>query len=200
VPPSGIIAGVYARTDGARPGGVYDPPAGIERGRLFGVLGFETDETLNDRKRDIVYPRRINPLTTGPGLPKYIDGSRTLKGDGAFPYISERRGVSFIERSLRRGLQFARHKNNTPDLRAEVRRTITAFLLAQMNNGAFGSREPAKAFFVDVSDALNPPSVVAAGKLVARVGVATNKPAEFIILEISQDTRALEEELAAAEG
>jgi hypothetical protein len=27
----------------------------------------------------MVYPKRINPLTTGPGLPRFIDGSRTLK-------------------------------------------------------------------------------------------------------------------------
>ena len=198
VPPSGIIAGVYSRTDSARPGGVYDPPAGIDAGRMFGVLGFETDEVLEERKRDLVYPHRINPLTTGPGLPRYIDGSRTLKGDGNFPYIAERRGVIFIERSLKQGLEFARHKNNTEGLRAQVRRTITAFLLAQMNNGAFRSREPAKAFFVDVSDQLNTPTVIFAGQLIARVGLATNKPAEFIILRISQDTRALEAELAAA--
>jgi phage tail sheath protein FI len=200
VPPSGIVAGVYARTDAARPGGVYDPPAGIDAGRLFGVLGFETEEVLEERKRDLVYPKRINPLTTGPGLPRYIDGSRTLKGDGNFPYIAERRGVIFIERSLKQGLQFARHKNNTEGLRATVRRTITAFLLTQMNNGAFRSREPAKAFFVDVSDLLNTPTVIFAGKLLARIGLATNKPAEFVVLRISQDTRALEAELAAAGG
>jgi len=196
VPPSGIVAGVFARTDSARPGGVYDAPAGIDAGRMFGVLGFETEEVLEETKRDLVYPHRVNPLTTGPGLPRFVDGSRTLKGDGNFPYVGERRGVIFIERSVKQGLQFARHKANTEALRAQVRRTITAFLLAQMNNGAFRSRDPAKAFFVDVSDALNTPSVIFAGKLIARVGLATNKPAEFIILRISQDTRALEAELA----
>jgi hypothetical protein len=198
VPPSGIIAGVFARTDAARPGGVYDPPAGIDKGRMFGVLGFENDEVLEEAKRDLVYPKRINPLTTGPGLPRYIDGSRTLKGSGNFPYVAERRGVIFIERSLKQGLQFARHKNNTEGLRAQVRRTITAFLLTQMNNGAFRSREPSKAFFVDVSETLNTPTVIFAGKLIARVGLATNKPAEYIVLRLSQDVRALEAELAAA--
>lgn len=46
-------------------------------------------------------------------MPRYIDGLRTLKGNGNFPYVAERRGVIFIERSLKQGLQFARHKNNT---------------------------------------------------------------------------------------
>ena len=71
-------------------------------------------------------------------------------------------------------------------------------LLTQMNNGAFRSREPSKAFFVDVSEQINTPTVIFAGKLIARIGLATNKPAEFIVLSISQDTRALEAELAAA--
>ena len=194
--PSGHIAGAFARNDASRPGGVYVPPAGTESGRLFGVVGFETDEVLEERKRDLVYPRRVNPLMTGPGLPRFIDGSRTLKGDGNFPFVAERRGVSFIARSLRLGLQFARHRNNTEALRAQVRRTITAFLLQQMRNGAFRSEEASKAFFVDVSDTLNPPSVIMAGQLIARIGLATNKPAEFIILRISQDTRALDAELA----
>ncbi len=196
VPPSGIIAGVFARTDAARPGGIYDPPAGIENGRMFGVIGFETDEVLEERKRDIVYPKRINPLTTGPGLPRFIDGSRTLKGDSNFPYVAERRGVIFIERSLKAGLEFARHRNNTESLRSAVRRTIVTFLLTQMNNGAFQSKNAKTAFFVDMSG--NTPSVIFAGKLVARVGLATNKPAEFIILSLSQNVRSLESELAQA--
>ena len=196
-PPSGAICGAFARTDAASPGGIYDPPAGIDRGRLLGVLGFETDEVLEERRRDLVYPKRINPLTTAPGLPRFIDGSRTLRANGSFPYVAERRGVSFIERSLRRGLEFARHRSNTEDLRAEVARTITAFLVDQMRNGAFASSEADKAFFVDVSETLNPPSARMAGRMYIRVGLATNKPAEFIVLRIAQDTRALEAELAA---
>ncbi|MFI5300361.1 MAG: phage tail sheath family protein, partial [Polyangiales bacterium] len=196
VPPSGIIAGVFARTDAARPGGVYDPPAGTEVGKMLGVLGFETDEVLQENKRDLVYPKRINPLTTGPGLPRYIDGSRTLKGDGNFPYIGERRGVIFIERSLKVGLQFARHRNNTEALRATVRRTIQTFLLVQMGNGAFASQKPAEAFSIDLS--ANTPAVVFSGQLLVDIGLATNKPAEFLILKIAQDTRAIDQQLAAA--
>jgi phage tail sheath protein FI len=189
VPPSGVIAGVFARADAARPGGVYDPPAGTEKGRLFGVLGFETDEVLEEPARDVVYPRRINPLTTQPGFPRYIDGSRTLKGDGNFPFVSERRGVAFISRSLKVGLQFAKHRNNDERLRSEVHRTITAFLTEQMNQGAFRSRDPETAFFVDVSEDAD---VIFRGLLLVRVGLATQRPAEWVVITISQDTRALD--------
>lgn len=198
VPPSGHVAGVYARVDSSRPGGVYIPPAGIENGRLLGVIGFETDEVFEESKRDLVFPKNINPLTAFPGAPRHIDGARTLKGDGNFPTVAERRGVIFIEQSLKAGLAFARHRNNTPALRAELARTATAFLLIQLKNGAFASSDPKKAFFVDFGDALNPPSVVFSRQVVGRIGLATAKPAEFIVLRFSQDTRALEEELASS--
>ncbi len=197
-PPSGHIAGVYARVDSSRPGGIYVPPAGIVNGRLLGVIGFETDEVLDEAKRDLVFPKRINPLTVFPGAPRHVDGARTLKGDGNFPTVAERRGVIFIEQSLKLGLLFAKHQNNTEALRAALTRAATAFLLIQLKNGAFSSTDPKTAFFVDFGEALNPPSVAFSGQVIGRIGLATAKPAEFIVLRFSQDTRALEAELAGA--
>ena len=193
VPPSGIVAGVYARTDSAVPGGVYRPPAGVEKGRLFGVVGFETDEVLEEAKRDIVYPARINPLTTSPGNPIYIDGSRTLKGNGQFPYVAEKRGVIYIKRSLKHGLEFARHRNNDARLRAEVYRSIKAFLLIQMHNGAFRYNEPDKAFVIEISD---DPLDVMNHQLRGKVLLATNKSTDWVLIEIGQDLRDIGETLA----
>lgn len=198
IPPSGTIAGVYARTDASRPGGVYVQPANVENGILQGVVGYETDEVNDEAKRDLIYPKRINPLVALPGSPRHIDGSRTLKGNGNFPSIGERRGVIFIEQSIKGGLLFAKNSNHTERLRETVRKTIVAFLLVQLQNGAFRTNDPADAFFVDVSAALNPPIVVFANELRARIGLATNKPAEFIILTFTQDTRALDEQLATS--
>lgn len=196
VPPSGHIAGVFARIDGSRPGGVFVPPAGIENGKLLGVLGFETDEVLDETKRDLVFPKRINPLTVFPGTPRHIDGARTLKADGNFPTVAERRGVLFIEQSLKVGLLFAKHQNNTEALRAALARAVNAFLLTQLKNGAFASTDPKKAYFVDFGDTVNTPAVIAAGQVVGRIGLATAKPAEFIVLRFSQDTRAIDAELS----
>ena len=197
VPPSGHVAGVYARTDGAREGGIYDPPAGIEEGQLKGVIGFETDEVFDEAKRDLVFPKRINILTSFTGAPRHIDGSRTLKGGGNFPFVAQRRGAIFIEQSIKNGTEFARNKNNTDKLRRTVERTIRGFLLIQMRNEAFASQDPDTAFFVDFSKKLNNAAVVNAGKMVGRVGLAFNTPAEFIIIRFSRDTRALEQELAS---
>lgn len=196
VSPEGIIAGVYARTDAATPGGVYNAPAGIEDGQLVGVLGFETDEVLDENKRDLVQPKRINVLTKLQGTPRYIDGAYTLKGDGNFPFVPQRRGAIFIEQSVKNGTQFARWKNNTAALRRTVDRSVTAFLKVQMNNGAFASNDPATAFFVDFSDKLNTVAGVVSGKLLGRVGLAFNTPAVWVIIRFSRDTRALDQELA----
>ena len=198
VPPSGHIAGVYSKLDASRPGGIYVAPANIENGVIRGMIGFETEEVLDERKRDLIYPKRINPITVFPGSPRHIDGSRTLKGNGNWPSIPERRGVVFIETSLKNGLLFLKHLPNTEETRNVANRTVTAFLLAQMRNGAFASADPSKAFFVDTSEALNKPSVIAAGLMFIRIGLAMAKPAEFIILKVTQDTRAIEEELASA--
>lgn len=197
VSPVGHIAGVFARTDASTEGGVYKPPAGIEDGILRGVLGFETDQVFDEAKRDFVFPKRINILTSFPGSPRHIDGSRTLKSNGNFPYVAQRRGAIFIEQSIKNGIEFARNKNNTPALRRSVERTVRAFLISQMRAGAFASQNPDTAFFVDFSDKLNTAAVVNAGKLIGRVGLAFNTPAEFVIVRFSKDTRALVEAASA---
>lgn len=198
IAPSGMIAGIMARNDLDEEAGTFTQPAGVEKGLPVGVTGLETEEVKLENKRDLVFPKRINPITSLNSFGIFVDGARTLKGTGNFPSIGERRGVSQIERLLKEGLQFARHQNNTPALRRRVERAVTSLLLGFTLRGSLASSDPTSAFFVDVSDKLNPPSVVRSGKLILRVGLATASPAEFIIVRIAQDTRALEEELLSA--
>jgi phage tail sheath protein FI len=205
VPPSGWIAGKYAAND-QRIGGIYESPAGIGGGYgvLRGVLGVEDDpsgqsihEVEDERKRDLVYPKRINPITRLSGTPWHIDGGRTLRSTGNFPNVGERRGVIFIEQTIAQGMIQFKHRFNNRTTRNQVRRVITVFLTQEMNKGAFRSTNAAEAFFVDASDQLNPVANEFAGILTVRVGLATNKPAEYIVVLVTQDTRALEESLAA---
>lgn len=193
VPCSGLVAGVYARTDANTTPGVFQSPAGTEVGVLTSVVGFETTETYDERKRDLLYPENVNLLTKKSGTQNYIDGSRTLNLTGDFPYINQRRGVIFIEQSLAAGSEFARHRNNDQELRRTLERSYNEFLVKQMVKGAFRSRnDPSKAFFVEMNERLNPPSVVQSGKLIGRIGLAMNAPAEFIVLRFSRDTRAID--------
>lgn len=201
VPPSGHVAGMFARTAGARVGGVYDPPGGVEKGKLFGVVGLESDSVLEEAVRDFVAPELINPITKLRGQPIAVDDVQTLKAGGNFPTVGERLGVIFIEQSIKDGLQFVRIKNNDEDLRASADRTTDNFLLSQMRVSAFRTKNPATAFFVETDIpgvSINSPSQQFAGKLNQKIGLATQKPARFVVLSFSQDTRALDEELAAA--
>lgn len=197
IPPSGHIAGMFARNDGAKLGGIYEPPGGVERGQLPGVLGLETNEVLDERVRDLIAPNLINPITQLRGQPIAVDDVQTLLAGGNFPTIAERRGVTFIERSIEDGTQWARLRNNDDTLRGALFRTCDAFLLIQMRLGAFRSRNPDTAFFVDTGTGINPVSEQFAGRVNTRIGLATQKPARFLIFSFSQDTRALDEELAA---
>lgn len=194
------IAGVYGRVDASKPGGIYEAPAGESFGRIVGAVGLETKEVLDDDKRDLIYPDLINPITYFPGTPIHMDGCRTLKQDGPFPTIGERRGVIFIEQSLKDFLRSFKHRNNNKKTRGTVDRSATSFLITQMNNDAFASKDPSKAFLFDASEAINPPTIVKAEQMRFRLGLATNSPAEFIILMVGQDTRALEEQLAASQS
>ncbi len=205
VAPSGHVAGIMARTDASRPGGVYKQPAGVERGILRSVIGFaddlddgtKKDDTHDITKRDLVYPELINPLTTTRGHPRYIDGTRTLKSDGSFPSVAESRGVIHIDRTITTGIQFGRHEDNTEDdLGRPLERTVSTFLRGEMFKGAFRTKDPATAFFVDFGPGLNQESVIFLNERRGRVGLATKKPADWIILAFTQDTRALEQELA----
>lgn len=196
-PPSGHLAGMYARTDASKPGGVYEAPAGNEVGQLIGMRGVETKEVNDERKRDLLYPELINPITAIDGQPAYVDGCRTLKSTGNFPTIGERRGIIYITTALRVGLQFAKFRKIKESTREQLERTGEAFMNTQTKNDAFASDIPAEAYFLDFGDMLNPASTAFQRKIVGRLGVATAKPAEFIVIKLSQDTRALDAELAA---
>lgn len=184
VPPSGFIIGAHARTDGEK--GVWKVAAGIEDGRLAGVIGLETDLVNDKGIRDILYPARINPI---PFLRSYgirVYGARTLDGSGAFPYINERRTFIFCEKSIDEGTQFAEFENNEPGLWKRLTRSINAFLLGVWKQGGLKGATPQEAFFVKVDEELNTQETIDQGLLRGRIGLATHRPAEFIWFEFER--------------
>jgi phage tail sheath protein FI len=188
MPPDGHIVGAYARTDASRTGGVYEPPAGVEVGRLFTVTSLETEETFELTKRNLLAANLVNPISRQTASAFFLDGVDCLKVDGNFPSVSERRGVIFIESTLADGMEVYRFRTNDARLRGEVKATIEGFLSIQTNLGAFRYSNPAEAFFVEIDP---DPQLVFQNRLVVRIQLATAKPAKFIELEFSQDLRGL---------
>ncbi len=203
VPPSGHIAGCAARGDASRVGGIYhnfaglDTDGGLARGAIVGAIGLETDEVLDEAKRDLVYPELINPITTESGTPIYIDGTKSLKEFAQFPTIAQRRGASFIERTIKGGVSFVRHANITDKILRRAERVAEVFLLGETRKGAFISDDPAFAFFVNFSPKINPPSERLAKRVNGRFGLAFAEPADFVILVFGKDSRLIDEEIAA---
>jgi hypothetical protein len=195
--PSGAICGMMARNDANQQEGPFYQPAGVEGGVLYDVIGVEMPEVLLKAKRDLVFPKRVNPINYWRrDNYYYVDGARTLKGDGNFPSVGARRGVSYLEKVLSEGLEYVRHKNNTEQLRRDINKDVRTELLGWTNRGAFQSNDPDQAFYVDTSDALNTAAVIKAKQIKVRVGLATNEPGEFIWLIVTKDTRKEDAELA----
>lgn len=180
IPPSGHIAGVWARTDGTR--GVHKAPANEV---LRGIVRLATDVTTGEQ--GLLNPHGINCIRAFGSGGLRVWGARTLStSDPSWRYIPVRRLFIYLEESIRRGTQWAVFEPNDRDLWERVKRTIGAFLRGVWRSGALVGATPEQAFYVKCDETNNPPESVDEGKLIVEVGVCPVKPAEFVIFRISQ--------------
>ncbi len=186
VPPSGVVAGTYSNTDSVR--GVFKAPAGIADGFLNSVVDIE--QLITKGEQDVLNPLGVNVIRKFPDSGIVIWGARTLSNIAEWRYVSVRRLMLFLEESIDQGTQFVVFEPNDPVLWGNVKRTLTAFLTRVWRDGALFGATPEEAFFVKVDGENNPPEVRDAGQLIVEVGVAPVKPAEFVIIRISQQTQA----------
>mgnify|MGYP000261668844 CR=1 FL=1 len=181
VPPSGHIAGVYARSDAAR--GVFKAPANE------GVIGaLDTSRPISKAHQEGLNPEGINAIRVFNGAVK-VWGARTLADEetsSQFRYISTRRFFNFLRESIDQGTQFAVFEPNTPNLWQGITQTASGFLLNQWRDGALFGSNPEQAFFVKCDKDTNPDDVRKLGQVVTEIGVAIVKPAEFVIFRIQQ--------------
>jgi len=180
VPPSGHVAGVWARTDAVR--GVWKAPANEV---VRGVARLEADVTTGEQS--LLNPEQVNCIRSFGANGIRIWGARTLaRMDQSWRYINVRRLFIFVEESIRRGTQWVVFEPNDADLWARVRRTVAAFLRGLWMQGALVGATPDQAFFILCDETNNPANSVDEGKLVVDIGIAPVKPAEFVIFRISQ--------------
>jgi hypothetical protein len=204
-PPSGALAGLCARVAAAKVGGAFDHPAGPAAPYLpRGVLGFATTtgEAPSKDDRDLMFPYNINFVSRESKLPIFVDGARTLDMEGEFGSVGESLGVMFVQGNLEPALARCRHRGISQTTLDQERDTCVQFFVELTRAGAFASRDPKQAFVVDfgkIGEGLNLPSVGRARKTVGAVAIATAKPNEFIVVGLSEDTRAFDAELAAAQ-
>ncbi len=184
-PPSGAIAGIYARTDGNF--GVWQAPAGIEAS-LSGVYG--PSVVLSDDQHGILNPLGLNVIRQFPIYGTVSFGSRTVDGSNAlaseWKYIPVRRTASYILRSLSEGLRWAVHKPNGDALWADLRMNVTAFMHGLFRQGAFKGVSAREAYFVQCDASTTTATDIDLGIVNIVIGFAPLKPAEFVVISLKQ--------------
>jgi hypothetical protein len=181
LPPSGFVAGIYARNDTNR--AVYKAPANEV---VNGAIGFE--KLLNKAQQEVLNPEGINCFRFFEGRGFRLWGARTISSDPEWKYVNLRRYFAYLEHSIDKGTQWAVFEPNGDLLWANVRRTIEDFLLNEWQNGALLGDKPEKAYFVKCDRSTMTQNDLDNGRLVCLIGVAPLRPAEFVIFRIGQWT------------
>ena len=182
VPPSGHVAGIYARSDAER--GVHKAPANEV---VMGALGVRYP--VSKILQGSLNPHGINCIRGFDGTVK-VYGARSLasdpQGDPEWTYVSTRRLVNFLRESIDQGTQWVVFEPNAPELWSKIRRNVSAFLNTVWASGALLGTTPEQAFYVRCDETTNPAEVRDLGQVVAEIGVAVVRPAEFVIFRLSQ--------------
>lgn len=184
-PPSGVMAGILARTDVQR--GVWKAPAGTDAS-LSGVTDLEV--LLTDPEIGRLNPVGVNCLRRLPAAGPVAWGARTLRGADRladeWKYLPVRRLALFIEESLFRGTQWVVFEPNDEPLWASIRLNVGAFMNSLFRAGAFQGRTPQEAYLVKCDKDTNPQHDIDRGIVNVQVGFAPLRPAEFVIVHIQQ--------------
>jgi len=177
VPPSGYVAGVYARTDNLR--GVHKAPANES---LRGVVGLE--RLLSSDDQAYLNPRRVNCIRSFPGRGIRVWGARTLSGDDAWTYVNVRRLFLTAVRWIDWHLESVVFEPNDARLWARIERELNGYFLSLYRRGALKGATPQEAFYVKCNAQTNPPEVQELGQVVTEIGLAPAVPYEFVVVRL----------------
>jgi phage tail sheath protein FI len=184
VPPSGHVAGIYARTDSEV--GVFKAPA---NSLVANVRDLE--RTVTKAQQDVLNPKGINALRAFPGRGILVWGARTVSTTNPlWRYINVRRLFIYIEESIDLGTQYAPFMINDVPLWNRLKASVRAFLLGIWRDGGLQGTTEDEAFFVrcGLGETMIGADILA-GRVIVEVGAAPVRPAEFVIFRISQIVR-----------
>ncbi len=181
LPPSGFTAGIYARSDIER--GVHKAPANEV---VRGITRFMQNVTFD--RQSVLNPEGVNALRYFPGRANRVWGARTMSSDPEWKYVNVRRLFIYLEHSIEKSTQWAVFEPNNEALWANVRQTISDFLLATWRTGALMGTKPEEAYFVRCDRTTMTQNDLDNGRLICLIGVAPTYPAEFVIFRIGQWT------------
>ena len=182
--PSGVVAGVMARTDAQR--GVWKAPAGLDAS----LAGAVPSVIMTDRQQGRLNQRGINCLRAFPNIGTVNFGARTLAGADTlaseWKYVPVRRMALFLEQSLKRALPWVVFEPNDEALWAQIRLNVGSFMQSLFVRGAFQGATPREAYLVKCDGETTSQQDVNSGIVNILVGFAPLRPAEFVIVRLTQ--------------
>jgi phage tail sheath protein FI len=179
LPPSGAIAGIYARTAAER--GVHKAPASEA---ICGATGLCRAVTQAEQER--LNPEGINAIRSFPGRGIMVWGARTISSDPLWKYVNIRMLFNYIEESVDRGTGWATFEPCDEKLWARLVQSVSEFLTRTWKDGALMGDRPEKAFFVRCDRSTMTQNDIDSGRLVLSIGLAPSKPAEFVVFRIAR--------------
>ncbi len=193
-PPSGHLAGIYARTDSTR--GVHKAPANEQ---IRGALN--VNYRVSQDEQAVLNPEGVNCIRLFSREGIRVWGARTIAAsDSEWRYLNVRRLFIMIKESIARSTRWVVFEPNDRFLWKSIRRDISAFLTLLWRQGALMGASPEESFFVQCDEETNTPEVIDAGRVVTMIGIAPVKPAEFVIFRIGQSAASVEVEPAGTAG
>ena len=184
-PPSGAVAGIYARTDTAR--GVWKAPAGTDA-TVTGAR--KLTKGLTDRESGVLNQKGVNALRTFEVYGSVVWGARTCQGNdeigSEWKYVPVRRTALFLEETLYRSLKWVVFEPNDEPLWSQIRLNVGAFMHDQFRKGAFQGSSPRDAYFVKCDKETTTQNDINLGVVNILVGFAPLKPAEFVVVKLQQ--------------
>ncbi|MCW7549167.1 phage tail sheath subtilisin-like domain-containing protein [Photorhabdus sp. APURE] len=181
IPASAVMAGVYCATDVSR--GVWKAPANVV---LSGIS--DVAERLNDDQQGAMNQQGINAIRYFNHRGFVVWGARTLQNDDNWRYIPVRRLFNSAERDIKQAMQSVVFEPNSQPTWERVKSAIDNYLYSLWQQGALAGNKPQEAYFVQIGKGITmSDDDIKQGKMIVKVGMAAVRPAEFIILQFSQN-------------
>ena len=184
IPSQGAIAGIYCKNDRER--GVWKSPANMSVQGIESLMVEVSDSIQEGFNVDSNTGKSINVIRTFAGKGPLVWGARTLGGrDNEWKYISVRRFFSFAEKSIKNAMSDFVFEPNNSRTWVKINAMVSSFLIAQWRAGALIGNSADEAFFVRVGKETTSEKEILEGRINVQIGMATARPAEFIILTFS---------------
>ncbi|WP_323837450.1 phage tail sheath family protein [Photorhabdus africana] len=182
IPPSAVMAGIYARVDNNR--GVWQAPANVA---VQGGLQPKYPMT-DDLQGKYNQGKALNMIRTFPKSGTLVWGARTLEDNDHWRYIPVRRLFNSAERDIKNAMSFAVFEPNSQPTWKAVHRAIDNYLHTLWQQGGLMGSKAEQAYFVQIGkDVTMTDDDIKQGKMIVKVGLAAVRPAEFIILQLTQN-------------